>query len=161
MRGVMKKGESKVMKIFIGCFVVGLLMVGVGALAQDARESNTVILENGKYNFRLIIKEMAKGKDDITLPAEFELKKEDLLIKTQGMMGNKITLSGILKNGNMKFGMTDTERENIISFHYIGKVDTKKKAHGKIFCFVDGKAAFGGDWILTKKKDESGKTTDK
>lgn len=76
-------------------------------------------------------------------------------------MGNKISLSGILKNGNMKFGMTDTERENIISFHYIGKVDTKKKAHGKIFCFVNGKAAFSGDWILTKKKDESGKTADK
>ena len=67
----MKKGESKVMKIFIECFVVGFFLVGVGALAQDAREFNAVILENGKYDFRLIIKEMAKGKDDITLPAEF------------------------------------------------------------------------------------------
>jgi hypothetical protein len=130
------------------------------SLAASAQDVGDVVLESGKYDFRLIIPQMAKGKDDITLPAELELTTKGLVIKTHGMMGNKVTLKGILQRGNLKVGITDTERDNIISFHFIGKVNTKRNAQGKVYGFIDGKVAFDGDWILTKNEESDKKESE-
>ncbi len=146
-------------RLIANCFV-GLMAVCLVAYAQAAKKPNPQSLENGKYDFKLHVPEMAEGKKDLTLPAELEIAKEKLLIKTQGMMGNKIALNGILQKGDLKVGMTATERENIISFHYIGKVVTATEAKGKLYCFINGKAAFEGDWVLTKNNGEDRENTE-
>ena len=76
------------------------------------------------------------------------------------MMGNKVTLRGIARDGTIKAGMTDVEKSSIISFHYIGKVETEQQAQGKFHCFIDGKAAFAGEWVLSKKETPKKATGD-
>ncbi len=73
-------------------------------------------------------------------------------------MGNKVILNGILQDGNIKVGMTSIERQDIISFHFIGKVASPTSADGKLYCFMNDKPGFEGRWVLTKKPRESQET---
>ena len=109
-------------------------------------------LSNGEYELILQVKEMPKDKKEVTLPAKLEIDQTNITIKTQGMMGNKIILKGTIEKSEIKFGMTSMERENIISFHYVGQIETLAKAKGDIFCFINGKQAFTGKWSLNPKK---------
>ena len=141
------------MKRLVGCFVISLTMASVCAWAQNDKKPDTAVLENGHYDMSLTVKGMVRGKDDVTLPAHVNVEKGKINIKTHGMLGNKFTLSGLVENGDVKVGMTDTEKGNILSFHYVGKIDSETKAHGTLFCFADGVAVFSGQWTLTKKVD--------
>ena len=136
----------------VGCAAMCSLALGLVVLVQAATAGEALDLQNGKYELRLLNPQMAEGKKDITLPAKIELKNGEIVIQTQGMMGNEITLRGMASDGRIKAGMTDVERSSIISFHYIGKVQTKQQAKGEFHCFIDGKAAFAGEWVLSKKK---------
>ena len=95
---------------------------------------------------------MAAGKKNIALPAEVQLENGKIVVQTQGMMGNKVTLRGMATGGTIKAGITDVEGSSIMSFHYIGKVQTEQQAKGTFYCFIDGKAAFAGEWNLSKKE---------
>ena len=134
------------MRFLVTCALVALF------LPQDEKESKGKTLESGQYDLRLITPKMAKGRKDVTLPARVEKVKKEFIIHTQGMTGNKITLRGIEDKGKIKVGMTSVERGTLISFHYVGKVETSAKASGAFHCFGDGKAVFSGTWVLTKKK---------
>ena len=64
---------------------------------------------------------------------------------------------GVYFQSEVKFGFTAPERENILMYHYLGKVGDDGIAHGKFTCFVDGAKAFDGKWSLkerVKKADE-------
>ena len=136
----------------VGCAATCSLALGFVVLAQEAAAGEALELWNGKYELRLLTPQMAAGKKDITLPAEVELKNDEIVIQTQGMTGNKVTLRGMASDGTIKAGVTDMEKSSIISFHYIGKVQTKQQAQGKFHCFIDGKVAFAGEWVLSKKE---------
>lgn len=135
------------LKWAVACsLAIGLSIVAQGAAIEAAE------LASGSYELRLVTPQMAKGKQDIALPAEVEVTKQEVVIKTQGMTGNKITLRGLMNAGSIKVGVTEVEKSSILSFHYIGKVQTPQQAQGKFHCFIDGKAVFAGEWVLTKKK---------
>ena len=140
-------------RFIAGCFV-GVMALCMAAYAQEAKNSDIASLKTGKYELRLVMPQMAEGKRDIALPAEVEITEDRLLIKTQGMMGNKVVLNGVLREGDIKVGVTGIERENIISFHYIGKVATETSAKGKLYGFINGKARLKGNWVLTQKNEE-------
>lgn len=133
------------------CAAMCNLALGLVLLAQEAAADETLDLQNGEYELRLLTPQMAAGKKDIVLPAEVELNNDEIVIQTQGMMGNKVTLRGMASDGTIKAGMTDIEGSSLMSFHYIGKVQTKQQAKGTFHCFIDGKAAFTGEWVLSKK----------
>ena len=133
----------------IGLSAVCTLAFGLLSLAQVTAADDGFELKSGKYELRLLTPQMAEGKKDIILPAEIELKNGDIVIHTQGILGNKVTLRGTCEEGTIKAGMTAVEKSSILSFHYIGKVQSPQQAKGKFHCFVDGKAAFAGDWVLT------------
>ena len=136
----------------IGYAAICSFVLGSVGLAQDAAAGEALDLQNGKYELRLLTPQMPEGNKDIALPAEVELKNDEIVIQTQGMLGNKVTLRGMASDGTIKAGMTEVEKSSIISFHYIGKVQTKQHAQGKFHCFIDGKAGFAGEWILSKKE---------
>ncbi len=136
----------------VGCAAICILALCVVGLGQVAAAEATVEMQNGKYELRLLTSQMAKGKKDIALPAEVEVKDDQIVIQTQGMLGNKVTLKGMVSEGTIKVGVTELERSSILSFHYLGTIESRKEAKGTFHCFIDGKAAFAGEWVLTKKE---------
>ncbi len=136
----------------IGHYVTAVLMIILCACAREvSKTASTPVLANGKYDLRLLVPDMAKGKEDVTLPAVIKLDKETLTLEIRGMLGNKMTLKGFVRNGKIKFGMTEAERDDMISYHYVGKVENDKKAQGKLICIMNGEVGFDGTWILSKK----------
>ena len=135
------------MSILIACLLAGL------ASSQDQKGPEGKILDSGNYDLRLMTPKMAKGKKDVSLPAKVERVKKEFIIHLQGMAGNKITLRGIEDKGKIKVGMTAVERGTLISFHYVGKVETSAKASGVFHCFGDGETLFSGTWVLAKQKE--------
>jgi len=143
---------------FVACCFVSFMVLAKFAYAEESKTSGAASLENGSYVLRILVPKMAEGKRDITLPAVVGVAKGKLQIKSQGLMGNKFILNGILQDGSIKVGMTDIERQDIISFHFIGNVASQTSADGKLYCFVNDKPGFDGRWVLTKKTKEDQET---
>lgn len=134
-----------------------LSLVTLCGLISVAEETAEKALQSGKYNLRLIVPAMAEGKRDVTLPATVTIKDEEVLIETQGMMGNSIKLSGYIRKGITKFGLTETERESIISMHFIGTVVSETLAKGRLTFFGDDAKLFDGKWELTIRGKKEGR----
>ena len=60
----------------------------------------------------------------------------------------KMRAEGIVRGKSIKFGFTDFERENILSFHFIGTVKSSTEADGTFVIFQNGKIATKGKWAL-------------
>ena len=142
---------TKLTQFLVAC----LFFYAFAAHAQDAAAQRQA-LADGKYDFTLITPDMPERNREITVPAEIKKAKTGFEVHTQGMLGNKVTLKGAMNDGTIKMGTTAIEKNSILSFHYIGKVD-KGIGKGEFFTFIDGKKAFAGKWTLSKQENASGK----
>ena len=134
------RNRTLLVLLFCVSFVVG----------TQARGDEAEVLEMGAYEMRLIVPEMPENRRDVAFPAELVKDGEKLVVKTRGMMGNAITLTGFQDKGGIKFGMTDVEKSKLLSFHYLGEITGRTAAEGKFQVFGEGKLVFGGTWTLSK-----------
>ncbi len=132
---------------------VVLLAWAIAGRAEEPNDGKAAVLESGKYDLRLLVPKMAKDKQDVTFPAEVAIGGDSLLIKTKGMTGNPITLTGTQEKGAIKIGLTADENGKKLTFEYAGQVTSSTSAEGKFRLLVDGKELFDGTWSLASVDD--------
>jgi hypothetical protein len=149
-----QKGNVKMLRI--ASLLAPLLIMSAPALfLQRAASAEGARLEPGHYELTILTPEMAdESNRKFTVPAELLIDRNAVEVRTQGKLGNKFVLRGITNAGILKAGTTITEDSSVLSFHYLGTVESDRHVKGTFVVFIDGKEGFSGTWELNRRNTD-------
>lgn len=124
-------------------------------LSADGGE-NPQRLREGKYELWADVPgpaPVSHNMHNLVFPAVLTIHRHDgIIIKTQAANDTAPQeYRGTMVDGIAKFGLTGMEKGNIIvTFHFLGQIQSDASASGTLHCFIDGNKVYDGVWKLRR-----------